>query len=295
MCKNPIGTAFKACVHNNTINVKGVKIPCGSWACPECAERKKIMLGNRVKGGFENEKIRFATLTARSCGSLATQIKSLKVAWNRLRLWLTRHCGLSKFFWVLEFGTEKGRPHLHVLLNCFVKQRTLSRVAYASGFGRIVDIRIVRDGGGFGYVYKYLGKDCGSKLGATVLRLIHGRRFGTSRNIKAPETRKDGVYNLGFFKDVLSREFAQEGAKAFVYAFTAGPDKQKLSNSVTECEGALICPQDQAEELLAWFRDGVIGRDELLEMAGHAPTDNIQGHLIAMEFRHGWVHEVEPF
>lgn len=191
------------------IKIKSVPIPCNSWNCEECAKRKAIILGNRVKGGFENERVRFATLTTNNKGSLSSQLKSLKVCWNRLRGTLVRKYGLSKFFWVLEFGHEKGRPHLHFLFNRYIPQRSLSKLAARAGFGPIADIREVKDGGGFGYVFKYLKKDCGSRAGATALRIAHSRRFGCSRNIKPIRNLKDHTLNLEFLKDAFTKPISE--------------------------------------------------------------------------------------
>lgn len=215
MCQHLIGTATMAVFGLGPLKVKSVPIPCNSWNCEECAKRKAIILGNRVKKGFEYERVRFATLTTNKSSSLTSQLKSLKVCWNRLRGALVRKFGLSKFFWVLEFGHEKGRPHLHFLFNCYIPQRSLSRLAARAGFGPIVDIREVKDGGGFGYVFKYLKKDCGSRAGATALRLAHCRRFGCSRNIKPIRNLKDHTINLEFLKDEFSSQISSESTELY--------------------------------------------------------------------------------
>lgn len=183
MCKRCIGNATKIYWTDGGISVKSFNLPCNSWACEECAARKAVILGNRVKAGFAGERIRFATFTDPGKGTLCQRLQNLKSSWNRLRLALSRKYGLTKFFWVLEFGGDRGRPHLHCLLNCYIPQRQLSELARKAGFGAIVDIREVKDGGGFGYVFKYLSKDCGLKAGASALKAIGGRRFGLSRNI----------------------------------------------------------------------------------------------------------------
>lgn len=183
MCRNHIGSATNIVWKDGKLNVQSFNLPCNKWDCPECAKKKSIILGNRVKEGFKGERIRFATFTDAGKGSLSQRLQTLKTAWNRLRLELVRHYGLTKFFWVLEFGGKGGRPHLHCLLNCYVPQHELSRLAERCGFGSITDIRIVKNGGGFGYVFKYLSKDCGLRAGAGALKAIKGRRFGVSRTI----------------------------------------------------------------------------------------------------------------
>ena len=218
MCTTHVGNATKIIWKDGKLNVKAFSLPCNKWDCPKCAKKKAIILGNRVKDGFKGERIRFATFTDQGKGSLSQRLQALKTAWNRLRLSLTRHYGLTKFFWVLEFGGKGGRPHLHCLLNCFVPQRELSILAERAGFGSIVDIREVKNGGGFGYVFKYLHKDCGLKAGAAALRLIHGRRFGVSRNIRVPQTEtlpsQTAVFTQGAMNSKQREEIVRQIANA---------------------------------------------------------------------------------
>jgi len=213
MCNRCVGSATKIYWKDGKINVKSFHLPCGSWDCPVCGKRKAIVLGNRVKSAFEGERIRFATFTTAGKKSLGEHLKTLKSAWNRLRLALVRDYGLSKFFWVLEFGGERGRPHLHCLLNCYVPQRKLSELAVRAGFGSVVDIREVKNGSGFGYVYKYLCKDCGSVAGAKALKVLKGRRFGGSRNIK-PIKNEDTISQAAIFtRSAVAGDTLRENAE----------------------------------------------------------------------------------
>lgn len=239
MCEKYIGNATKLVWKNGKINVVSMNIPCGSWRCKECAKRKAIILGNRVKKGFEGERIRFATFTDTGKGTLAQRLQRLKASWNRLRLCLSRDYRLTKFFWVLEFGDEKGRPHIHCLLNCYVPKYKLSALAKRCGFGKITDIRAVKDGGGFGYVFKYLHKDCGSVAGAQTLHSIRGRRFGVSRNI-APITSDDIESScVTFSKGKTSAEVLKDRAEQIGNVIGEGTELEKkcenfVSYSVTK-------------------------------------------------------------
>ena len=206
MCNTHVGSVAKMVWKDGKLNVKAFNLPCNKWSCPVCAKRKAAVLGNRVKEAFKNEKIRFATFTDSGKGSLSQRLQNLKKAWNRLRGDLVRYHGLSMFFWVLEFGGKGGRPHLHALLNCYVDQRVLSKLAKRAGFGSIVDIRAVKNGGGFGYVFKYLSKDCGLHAGAGALRAIKGRRFGVSRNIKPIKNEPDAKQTCIFSKSCKNAE-----------------------------------------------------------------------------------------
>jgi hypothetical protein len=72
-------------------------------------------------------------------------IASLYLAWNRLRASLKRKY-LDEYVSVVE-TTASGALHLHVLATGrYVPQRTLSRLAAKAGFGRIADVRAVRQG-----------------------------------------------------------------------------------------------------------------------------------------------------
>lgn len=234
MCNRCVGNATKIIWKNGKIDVKSFNLPCNSWDCPVCGKRKAIVLGNRVKEAFKGERIRFATFTTEGKKSLSQHLTSLKSAWNRLRLALVRNYGLSKFFWVLEFGGERGRPHLHCLLNCYVPQRKLSELAIRAGFGRIVDIREVKTGSGFGYVYKYLCKDCGSVAGAKALKVLKGRRFGVSRNIKPI---KGEVYDSQcaiFGNSPLSKDMLRENAEQVARVLGRQCERVQLKEHFTE-------------------------------------------------------------
>lgn len=294
MCKFSIGTATMACVHGTTLTVKGVKIPCGSWNCPECAKRKSIILGNRVKNGFENKRVRFATLTARKGLSLLGMLKSLKEAWHRLSIALRRRYGLATFFWVLEFGGEKKRPHLHVLLDCYVPQRALSRLAARAGFGSIADIREVKDGGGFGYVFKYLGKDCGSKLLASCLHLIRSRRYGTSRNIKPAPRNADGSVCLDFVKHEVTTAFREASIQRVASVFGTAGDFVLKSETQSKWQGGTAFSEQDAGELLTWVHNRIISGSDLLMAGGYRNVRHGERFLFAVESRQGLVEDV-PF
>lgn len=237
MCNKLVGHASKIIWKNGGITIKSFNIPCNSWSCKECSTRKAVILGNRVKAGFQGEKIRFATFTLKGKQSLTAQLQSLKTSWNRLRLALSRQYGLTKFFWVLEFGDEHGRPHLHCLLNCYVPQRRLSELAERAGFGPIVDIRLVKDGGGFGYVFKYLKKDCGSKAGASALKALRGRRYGLSRNIPPLKTDSETSRTAEYSDEVLAGVQLTAHAKALASVFVSKIDSVKQSSSMTAVSG----------------------------------------------------------
>lgn len=294
MCKFTVGTAYTACPHGASIKIKGVRIPCGSWNCPECGKRKSIMLGTRVKAGLEGETVRFATFTTKGKRSLAGHLKTLKTAWNRLRLELNRKYHMTKFFWVLEFGHDKGRPHLHVLLNCYVPQRRLSTLAEHCGFGPIVDIRRVKQGGGFGYVYKYLQKDCGSTAGACALRITHSRRFGTSRNIPPIKREADGRICLAFVKDQIDQNFIDETCLSVANSIGHSATRTVMNGFYSEYTAVSNFDTDATRELLQWVHSKIITPRELLLAGGYVGYATAPHHVAAQLERLGLLDTV-PF
>lgn len=264
MCNHPIGGAVFASFKENNLQVRGVKIPCNSWECPDCAKRKSIILGNRVKNGFQFERVRLLTVTYSGTKTLDSAIAGLMYSWNRLRGELVRRFGLTKFFWALEGGSKNGRPHLHILINCYIKQRSLSRLASRCGFGSVVDIRAVRDNGGFGYVFKYLSKGLGSKALLYALKARRGRRYGTSRNITAVRSSDTGKVCLEFLKS----DFAEETMNEEATLYANGLCKQIFTDVKTPeartFQGESLWDKEGTEEVLGWLKIGGFGRRELL-------------------------------
>lgn len=268
MCKRYIGNASKIVWNNGGVSIKCFNLPCNKWDCEDCAKRKAIILGNRVKAGFQGERVRFATFTDSGKGTLCERLKMLKTAWNRLRLALSRHYNLTKFFWVLEFGGQRGRPHLHCLLNCYIPQRKLSELAARCGFGAVVDIREVKDGGGFGYVFKYLSKDCGLKAGASALKYIHGRRFGLSRNI--PPIRSDSMTSCTatYSSDVCAPSTLADHAKMLAGAFVSKIDTFDISTSCATAKASDALPTCSNPDSARLFLDSVGSWERLMLFGG---------------------------
>lgn len=268
MCKRYIGNASKIVWKDGGISIKCFNLPCNKWDCEDCAKRKAIVLGNRVKAGFAGERIRFATFTDTGKGSLCERLKRLKTAWNRLRLALSRKYGLTKFFWVLEFGGKRGRPHLHCLLNCYIPQQQLSWLAANAGFGSVVDIREVKDGGGFGYVFKYLSKDCGLKAGSSALRTIGGRRFGLSRNF--PPLRSESAISCTatYSRNVYGPATLADHAKMLAGALVSKIDTLNETQHLATASASEPLPTAANPEHVRLFLDSVGSWERLMLFGG---------------------------
>lgn len=268
MCKRYIGNASKIVWKDGGVCIKCFNLPCNKWDCEDCAKKKAIILGNRVKAGFQGERVRFATFTDNGEGTLRDRLQMLKTSWNRLRLELSRQYGLTKFFWVLEFGGKRGRPHLHCLLNCYIPQRKLSELAAKCGFGSVVDIREVKNGGGFGYVFKYLSKDCGLKAGASALKTIRGRRFGLSRNIPPIRPNPTTSCTATYSSDVCAPSTLADHAKMLAGAFVSKIDTFVTSSSVATAKASDALPTCSNPDSAQMFLDSVGSWERLMIFGG---------------------------
>jgi hypothetical protein len=97
--------------------------------------------------------------------------------WNALRTEINdRYPGLS-YVWIRHEGDEKDRPHLHLLVDRYLPQRTLSVMTERVGLGPIVDIRRVNARNAAKYLTSYLGKGALASLPKGL------RRYGSSSDI----------------------------------------------------------------------------------------------------------------
>jgi len=195
---------------------------------------------------------------------------------------------------VLEFGHETGRPHLHLLLDVYVPQKRLSILAKRCGFGSITDIRAVKEGGGFGYVYKYLGKGCGSKAGELALKVIHGRRFGVSRNI--PPVRKSGGISacIEYALNEVSTSFRDASVQNVAGVLGTAGGIWTKSKTLLKWEGETALGPQETGELLLWFKSRIISREDLLMAGGFAHVEHGPGYLASILNKRGLLDET-PF
>jgi hypothetical protein len=106
------------------------------------------------------------------------QVKHVRLVFNRFREYLRRKYGQPpKFICILEF-TQRGAPHLHILLDRYIPQQWISKTWDRLGGGRIVFIKGVTVRNVSRYLSKYLTKDL---LLSAPKRT---RRITTARGIK---------------------------------------------------------------------------------------------------------------
>jgi hypothetical protein len=154
---------------------------CNQWACYCCAHRMRMNLIEELERLIDErpELRRLLTLTLDPAAAPADQDEQhryLTERFNALRTELNdRYDGLS-YVWIREEG-ESGNPHLHLLVDRYMAQQDLSRMAERVGLGRVVDIRRVNARNAAKYLTKYLTK--GSMAG-----LPKGiRRYGSSADL----------------------------------------------------------------------------------------------------------------
>jgi hypothetical protein len=160
-CQKPMGL-FK-----NRVTGQRVPMRCNAWDCPYCGKIKKLNVLKRVERGFDRVgldlgmRIRSITLTQK-LGS----VRNLMEDWAALRHLLSRAGYHLRYFWSKEF-TINGQRHLHLLINAYIPQKTLSLMwkLVTDGESYIVWINAA-DHGNFsddirspaGYMSKYLTK-----------------------------------------------------------------------------------------------------------------------------------------
>ena len=115
---------------------------CKRWSCPTCGPRKARQTMVRVRRGMSLGTCRFFTITSPGGDDAETTYREFPGRWKRLHQRLERRFGRIEYLGVVEPQPKRGAAHIHVVYRGpFIPQAVLSRLAEASGFGRIVDIR----------------------------------------------------------------------------------------------------------------------------------------------------------
>jgi hypothetical protein len=152
-------------------------------------------------------------------------LPQLYSSWNRLRTTLRKSGELAQYCAVVELGSaSRPEPHLHVLATGrYIPQARLSLLAESAGFGRIADIRAIKDTGdsrAIGYVSKQLVEQVERylvKAEATSLAVKTASDGGAKRVQVRPLRLSKGWYPGGFKaaeKTVAQRVAAQMDREA---------------------------------------------------------------------------------
>ena len=138
------------------------RVNCGSWSCSYCGPRKAKLARRRIREVAEELNLRiFLTLTldAEKLKNKRSAVPYMRMVFNKFREYLRRKYGESpKYVCVLEF-TQKGVPHLHVLIDRYIPQKWISKTWARLGGGRIIHIKQVTVRNVARYLSKYLTKE----------------------------------------------------------------------------------------------------------------------------------------
>lgn len=183
-----------------------LRLKCKTWGCERCGPKKAKRYKYLISQAAEKHKLqRFMTLTLdpkRLNG--AEPLPYLRDCWAKFRQSLRRKFGESpNYICVLEFQ-KNGMPHLHILVDRWVRHEWIKEAWQSVGGGQHVDIRFVDVHRVSRYLSKYLTKEL---LLSAPLR---SRRVTTSQNIRLSEEDAKAVADI--FKvplDELYRRAAQ--------------------------------------------------------------------------------------
>jgi hypothetical protein len=157
---------------------KAIRLDCKTWDCAYCGPRKAWRYKQAIRVIAERHSLtRFLTLTLDPSKIEGDPVRYLRRVFNKFRVSLLRKfkCTVT-YIAILEFH-KSGIPHLHVLIDRYVRQQWISESWSALGGGGIVDIRHVDVHRISHYLAKYLTKEL---LMSAPLR---SRRVTTSRSI----------------------------------------------------------------------------------------------------------------
>jgi len=178
------------------------RLNCGSWTCPYCGPRRARRARKRICEVAEGLNLKYfltLTLNPKKLEHPKLAVPHLRLTFNAFREYLRREFGVAPtYICVLEF-TKKGVPHLHVLLDRYIRQQWISRVWEKLGGGRVVFIKQVTVRRIARYLSKYLTKD-----------LIMSAPKGTRRITTARSIKLFPKFNSGIAWELLQSSIWQE-------------------------------------------------------------------------------------
>ena len=157
------------------------RVNCGSWSCSYCGPRKARTARAAIRRKAEGLNLKYfltLTLDDKKFEHKKLAVPYLRLCFNKFREYLKRKYGtVPPYICVLEF-TQRGIPHLHILLDRYIPQAWISQTWAGLGGGRIVFVKQVTIANVTRYLSKYLTKEL-------LLSAPKGsRRITTARSIK---------------------------------------------------------------------------------------------------------------
>jgi hypothetical protein len=154
---------------------------CDSWDCYCCAHRMRMNFIEELERLVEErpELRRFLTLTldpAKAPADKDEQHRYLTERFNALRTELNDRYDDLSYVWVREEG-ESDNPHLHLVVDRYLPQGEVSKLAGRVGMGDVVNIKRISARNMAKYLTKYLTKGSMADLPKGA------RRYGSSADI----------------------------------------------------------------------------------------------------------------
>jgi hypothetical protein len=161
-------------------------LACKSWDCPDCRKVKAQGYRDRMQRINDGRRLYMLTLTYFHSLTPDEAWKSYNDAWNRLRTNLTKRCGSFDYIRVLESHNKSPYPHLHVILDMYIKPTVLGVAAVSAGFGYQIKCKPITTEGAFHYVKKYLTKEWKNKEAWWHRKKNRCRLISFSRGLLSP-------------------------------------------------------------------------------------------------------------
>jgi hypothetical protein len=155
---------------------------CKCWNCSFCGPRKEKRYRHAIRTIAEKLQLRrFISLTLDPKKVEGDPVRYLNALWAAMRVYLKRKFGVApQYIRILEFQ-KNGNPHLHILIDRYIRQAWLKEAWTNLGGGWSVDIRYVDVHRISNYLSKYLTKSLRSSAP------LRSRRVTSSRGIKLLE------------------------------------------------------------------------------------------------------------
>ena len=170
-------------------------IPCKSWSCEYCQPLRRAALIALAGSGAPNRLLTLTVNPTLGANPLERR-KLLHDAWKKLTKRIMRKHGWKQLHYMAFVEkTQKGEPHLHILLRCgFIAQRWLSAQMKDLIGAPIVDIRKVNSvKAACYYVSKYVTK-APAQFG-TLKRYWVSRRWAVDEKPATDETERKPEYD----------------------------------------------------------------------------------------------------